>query len=276
MAKITTKSAKPDASVTEVSALTRALEGALAKQGLMLNHQPALDVIAELLQSKDYHTLTARLKRTQKAAAAKPKARSALALRKEALTLLEQAKKLDNLWPVAITHGYENGSSTYLAWAKEGTLTEKQAASVLHSDFEPDRDETLDIEYGVSLEELTGADPKSNRIPDDVGFDSEEDADPDWLKAIAPADVLDQALLAMAKAAGHVIEEDPGMPGHWLDSDPAGFGSTEGAPFLTRRSALLASVEKIVLGTREYHDMAVPAWAALSYSKKLEHIKAAH
>ncbi len=87
----------------------------------------------------------------------------ALALRAQALALLEQAKAIDGLQPFVVTHSHATGTSSYLAWAKSEP-TEAQAASVLDAEFEPDRDEFLAIESNITLDELTGVSVSSRVV----------------------------------------------------------------------------------------------------------------
>lgn len=88
----------------------------------------------------------------------------ALELRAQALALLEEASTLDGLKPFSVTHRHAYGASTYLVWAN-GVPDEHSAAKVLDSDYEPDKDEELDIETSLTLEEVTGV-SLSARLPD--------------------------------------------------------------------------------------------------------------
>ena len=79
----------------------------------------------------------------------------ALRYRVQALALIEQAQAADGLKPFVVTHMHRFGSSAYLLWAPEQP-TEEQAALVLDSDYEPERQEGLEIEANLSLDELCG------------------------------------------------------------------------------------------------------------------------
>lgn len=93
--------------------------------------------------------------------------RSALDLRKEARALLEKAQALDGLRPYAVTHEFESGSSSYIAWGGN-ELSEIDAFSVLDSRFEKDRGESLIVANCFTLAELTGVAPAS-RVYEDLG-----------------------------------------------------------------------------------------------------------
>jgi hypothetical protein len=78
-----------------------------------------------------------------------------LILRSKALALLQEAQALDGLKPFTVTHHHSYGASTYVLWA-ETQPSEDEAEAVLDAEFEPDRDETLEIEDNFTLEEMTG------------------------------------------------------------------------------------------------------------------------
>lgn len=97
----------------------------------------------------------------------------ALSLRVQALGLMQEASAIDGLKPFSVTHNHQEGSSTYLLWAK-GAPSEEDAAAVLEADYEPERDESLDIETVFSLEELTGV-AVTARLPALLVSKAEED-----------------------------------------------------------------------------------------------------
>lgn len=76
-------------------------------------------------------------------------------LRRQAADLLRQAQALDGLKPFIVTHAHEFGESSYMTWFGDEP-TEEMATSVLDSEFEPDRNETLFVEEYVTIEELVG------------------------------------------------------------------------------------------------------------------------
>jgi len=88
----------------------------------------------------------------------------ALSLRVQALALLQQAQQIDGLKPILINHRHQYGSTGYLVWSAED-LTEKVASKMTDSNFEPELDETLDIESVISLEQVAGTDI-TQRVPD--------------------------------------------------------------------------------------------------------------
>lgn len=104
-----------------------------------------------------------------------PQSTEALSLRVQALALLQQAQQLDGLYPYVVHHSHEYAFTGYLIWAPGPELSEEAAASVLESSFEPEKNESLDIESGVSLEEVVGIDV-SKRLPN-VSDDEPVDAD---------------------------------------------------------------------------------------------------
>lgn len=79
----------------------------------------------------------------------------ALALRAQAVGLLQEAQALDGLKPFTVTHSHRFGDTTYLVWSAQEP-TEQQAVAVLESEFEPERDEHLAIEGNHTLEEVAG------------------------------------------------------------------------------------------------------------------------
>lgn len=76
-------------------------------------------------------------------------------IRAKALALLAQAQAIDNLKPFLVIHEHRHGTAGYVAWF-DRTPNETEAASILNTSFEPDR-EVLTIEENITLEELTGA-----------------------------------------------------------------------------------------------------------------------
>lgn len=78
-------------------------------------------------------------------------------LRNQALAMLQQAQVFDGLRPFAVTHSHGYGDSTYVFWAAQ-TPSKQEAELVLEAEFEPDMGETLTIEDGFTLAEMTGAD----------------------------------------------------------------------------------------------------------------------
>lgn len=79
----------------------------------------------------------------------------ALALRSQAMALLQQAAALDGLKPFIVVHNHVSGTSSYVAWSR-CEPTNSQAASVLDFEFEPERKEWLAIESNITLDELVG------------------------------------------------------------------------------------------------------------------------
>lgn len=107
-----------------------------------------------------------------------PQSTEALSLRAQALALLQRAQEIDGLHPYLIHHSHEYSQTGYLIWAPGPELSEEAAASVLESSFEPEKNEFLDIESGVSLEEVAGIDV-SKRLPimsDDQPVDADSTA----------------------------------------------------------------------------------------------------
>lgn len=88
----------------------------------------------------------------------------ALQLRTKALALLKEAATLDGLKPYGVTHHHAYGASTYLLWAAE-VPNEDEATRVLDAEYEPDKDEEINIETSLTLEELTGV-AVTARLPD--------------------------------------------------------------------------------------------------------------
>lgn len=85
--------------------------------------------------------------------------RQAADLRKQALALLEQASQLDGLKPYLVTHRHESGTSVYLA-TFDHEPSESEAVDALTLDFEPARDEELDVDP-IPLHKLVGIEPAS-------------------------------------------------------------------------------------------------------------------
>jgi len=83
-----------------------------------------------------------------------------IALRTQALALLEQAQTLDGLQPFIITHRHNHGSSAYIAWFTREPNND-EAAAILESEFESERGEELSIESSVTLGELTAVSDSS-------------------------------------------------------------------------------------------------------------------
>lgn len=76
-------------------------------------------------------------------------------LRSQALALLQEAQSFDGLKPFTVTHTHSYGESTYVLWAAE-MPTQEHAKTVLDCEFEPEREESLAVEDGFTLEEMTG------------------------------------------------------------------------------------------------------------------------
>lgn len=89
--------------------------------------------------------------------------RSAMDLRREALGLLKMAQALDGLQPHVVMHSHEYGDTSYIAWGGKD-LSEEEAMSILESEFDEDRGESLIVDDGISLEEMSGVSPMS-QIP---------------------------------------------------------------------------------------------------------------
>lgn len=104
-----------------------------------------------------------------------PQSTEAIALRVQALALLQQAQQLDGLYPYLVHHSHQYNFTGYLVWASGPELPEEAAATVLESDFEPEKNESLDIESGISLEEIAGVDI-TKRVGD---LDDDDDSDAD-------------------------------------------------------------------------------------------------
>jgi hypothetical protein len=66
----------------------------------------------------------------------------ALALRRQAQTLLGQAETLDGLRPYLVVHVHEYGSGLTIAWAAQDP-TQEQIRSVLPAEFNPERGEWI-------------------------------------------------------------------------------------------------------------------------------------
>lgn len=84
----------------------------------------------------------------------------ALALRVQALGLLQEAQALDGLRLFVVTHHHEYGASVYLVWSDDSP-SEEDACLVLDAEFEEDRNESIDIDPSLTLEEMTGVAPAS-------------------------------------------------------------------------------------------------------------------
>lgn len=78
----------------------------------------------------------------------------AQAVRCKALADLQHARSLDHKNPYSITHRHNYGQTTYILWSVDEP-TEEEAIKLLHSEYEPDKDESLTIEM-LTLEELLG------------------------------------------------------------------------------------------------------------------------
>lgn len=126
-----------------------------------------------------------------------PQSTEAMSLRVQALALLQQAQQLDGLYPHLVHHSHEYNHTGYLIWASGPELTEEAAATVLESSFEPERNESLDIESGISLEEIAGVD-----ITKRVGDLDDESLPPAYQAAI---NRMDHGTL-------QTILEDHGLP----------------------------------------------------------------
>lgn len=88
----------------------------------------------------------------------------AIWLRAQALALLQRAQEIDGLHPYLIHHSHEYGHTGYLVWAPGPELSQEAAECALESSFEPNKDEFLDIQSGVSLKEVVGIDV-GKRLP---------------------------------------------------------------------------------------------------------------
>ncbi len=106
-----------------------------------------------------------------------PQSTEAMSLRVQALALLQQAQQLDGLYPYLVHHSHEYNFTGYLVWASGPDLSEEAAATVLESSFEPEKNESLDIESGISLEEIAGVDI-TKRVGDLDDDDSDDDTFP--------------------------------------------------------------------------------------------------
>ncbi len=106
-----------------------------------------------------------------------PQSTEAMSLRVQALALLQQAQQLDGLYPYLVHHSHEYNFTGYLVWASGPELSEQAAATVLESSFEPEKNESLDIESGISLEEIAGVDI-TKRVGDLDDDDSDDDTFP--------------------------------------------------------------------------------------------------
>lgn len=88
----------------------------------------------------------------------------AMALRTQALALLQRAESIDGLKPFIVMHEHDSGTSGYLAWNRTEP-NESEASAVLNAEFEEDREEVLTIESNITLEEISGV-ALTARIPD--------------------------------------------------------------------------------------------------------------
>ncbi|MBK6616450.1 hypothetical protein [Ottowia sp.] len=93
----------------------------------------------------------------------------ALSLRVQALALLQQAQELDGLHPFLIHHSHQYIGTSYLVWAQTEP-DEETAAKMLDSQYEPEKNEGLHIESGVTLEEIAGT-SVAHRVPDVLASD---------------------------------------------------------------------------------------------------------
>jgi hypothetical protein len=84
----------------------------------------------------------------------------ALVLRTKAMMMLEEAHGLDGLQPFVVMHTHHGGESAYMVWAHDEPKKEAEIAAVLDCDFDHDS-ETLAIENGFTLAEITGVSPSS-------------------------------------------------------------------------------------------------------------------
>lgn len=102
----------------------------------------------------------------------------AMSLRVQALALLQQAQQLDGLKPFFIQHNHEYGFSGYLVWGTEEP-DEDTAAKMLDSEYEPAKQEGIDIHSDLTLEEIAGT-SVTHRVPDVLeaeGDDGTKDGD---------------------------------------------------------------------------------------------------
>lgn len=91
----------------------------------------------------------------------------AMDLRKQALALLQQAQEIDGLKPFTANHTHSFGETTYIIWSEQAP-DEEGAASVLASKFEPELEETLFIQEGITLQQMTGVDPATRPAVDSL------------------------------------------------------------------------------------------------------------
>lgn len=96
-------------------------------------------------------------------------------LRAAAARLLAEAQAMDGLSPYLVVHQHKHGESNYVAWAA-AQPNEEQAAAVLHSEFEPDLNEYLNISGPLDLAEITGTDARA--IIDVNSEDQDDDESP--------------------------------------------------------------------------------------------------
>lgn len=88
----------------------------------------------------------------------------AMDLRKQALALLQEAQAIDGLKPFTANHSHRFGETTYIIWSAQ-TPDEDEATSVLEDEFESEL-ETLFIQEGITLEQMTGVDPATRPAVD--------------------------------------------------------------------------------------------------------------
>ena len=91
----------------------------------------------------------------------------AMDLRKQALALLQQAQAIDGLKPFTANHTHRFGETTYIIWSEQ-TPDEDGAASVVAAKFEPELEETLFIQEGITLQQMTGVDPATRPAVDSI------------------------------------------------------------------------------------------------------------
>ena len=89
-----------------------------------------------------------------------PATRDPAILRSQALALMREAQSIDGLRPFLVIHEHKGGGTPYIAWATSEPTVE-QAASILESEFEPEREEFLTVDDSLRLEEMTGTAPSS-------------------------------------------------------------------------------------------------------------------
>ena len=100
----------------------------------------------------------------------------AMALRVQALGLLQQAAALDKLELYVLTHRHGTGEATHLVWSAEPP--DESDAALVVSDFDPDREDEIAVGSDFKLEDVCGVamtarlDAIREAQPDDDGATS--------------------------------------------------------------------------------------------------------